>query len=74
MNQIDESIKKDTEISNTINKVRKLVNVKNYDESKKLIDNLKKEKLSKTNEQQIKDLESVINSELSRIEYEKKLK
>ncbi|MGH4050005.1 MAG: hypothetical protein ACREVX_01425 [Clostridium sp.] len=72
--EINESIKKDTETSNNINKVRELVKVKKYDEGKKLIDGLGKEKLSENQTQQIEDLKSVISSELSRIEYEGKAK
>lgn len=72
--QINQSIKKDTETSNNINKVRELVKVKKYDEGKKLIDGLGKEKLSEIQRQQIVDLKSVISSELSRIDYEEKAK
>lgn len=73
-NKIDEAMKADTEISKNIVKIRALVKVKKYDESKKLIDQLGKEKSSETQTQQIEDLKSVINSELSRIEYENKAK
>lgn len=73
-NKIDESMKADTEMSKNIVKIRALVKVKKYDESKKLIDQLGKEKLSEIQTQQIEDLKSVINSELSRIEYENKAK
>jgi len=72
--EIDESMKADIEISNNINKIRALVNVKKYNESKKLINQLGKEKLSEIQTQQIKDLKSVIDSELATIEYENKAK
>lgn len=71
-NQIAESIKKDTEINNNINKVRELVNSKGYDEAKNLITELEKEKLSESQNQQKEDLKSVISSEMARIEAEKK--
>lgn len=71
-NQINESIKKDAEISDNINKVRELVKSNNYDEAKKEIDELENENLNQAQKQQVEDQKSIINSELARVESEKK--
>lgn len=71
-NQIDEEIKKDAELSNKIDKIRGFVSEKNYDEAKKVIAEIEKEQLNPTQKQQIGDLKSVIDSELARIDAEKK--
>lgn len=72
-NQINSDIKNNKEINDKIDKVRGEIDKKDYNEAKSLITNLEKEKLDKNQKQQVEDLKGRVNSELEKIESEKKL-
>ncbi|MGG7078412.1 hypothetical protein [Clostridium sardiniense] len=73
-NQIDDSIKKDEKINGSISEVRELINKKSYDEAKKLIDKIGKEKLNENQRIQVEDLGARVSTELSKIDIQKRAK
>lgn len=73
-NQIDDSIKKDGKINGSISEVRELINKKSYDEAKKLIDEIGKEKLNENQRIQVEDLGARVSTELSKIDIQKRAK
>ncbi|MDO5039242.1 hypothetical protein [Clostridium sp.] len=57
---------------NNINKIKELINKQDFNNAKSLINNIEKESLSKNQKNQVKDLKVKVDSELNKIENEKR--
>lgn len=67
-NEINDSVKK----LNEINEIKEAINKKDYNKAQKLINNIEKEKLDENQEKQVKELKEKADSELLKIEMEKR--
>ncbi|MGG7078411.1 lysozyme inhibitor LprI family protein [Clostridium sardiniense] len=71
-NKINEEINSNKDIDNNINKVRELINENNFDEAKRVIENLEKQELDENQKQQISDLKGRVTAELEKIDIKNK--